>query len=362
MTLDAVGGVWRHSVDLAEGFQARGAEVVLAGFGPEPVPEQRAEAERVATLVWAPEPLDWMAAVPEELAGVGHWIATEAARRGATHVWLNVPSQAADLPRIPGDPTVIAMSHSCLGTWYAEVLDEPVPGPVAWLSALTRAGLERADVVLAPSRSHADALARTYPGLDGIAAVWNATVAPEAPAATRSGVIAAGRWWDLAKNARCLDLAAAELDVPVTLLGAVRGPEGSVAQIRHAQAVGNLPARAARRMVSEAEVFVSASHYEPFGLAVLEAASGGAPLVLSDIATFRELWDGVALFFDPRDPDALVARISEVRGDPGLARAMGAHAAERAARFSRAAQLDAIEDLLWPQAGRGSGTAGARAG
>ena len=36
--------------------------------------------------------------------------------------------------------------------------------------------------------------------------------------------------------------------------------------------------------------------YEPFGLAVLEAAQAGCALVLSDIPTFRELWDGAALF------------------------------------------------------------------
>ncbi len=48
-------------------------------------------------------------------------------------------------------------------------------------------------------------------------------------------------------------------------------------------------------------IFVSTSLYEPFGLAVLEAAQAGCPLVLSDIATFRELWDGAAIFFPPGD-------------------------------------------------------------
>ena len=43
-------------------------------------------------------------------------------------------------------------------------------------------------------------------------------------------------------------------------------------------------------------IFVSVSRYEPFGLAVLEAAHAGCALVLSDIPTFRELWQGAASF------------------------------------------------------------------
>ncbi len=45
-----------------------------------------------------------------------------------------------------------------------------------------------------------------------------------------------------------------------------------------------------------ATVFASMARYEPFGLAVLEAAQAGMRLVLSDIPTFRELWDGAAIF------------------------------------------------------------------
>ena len=52
-------------------------------------------------------------------------------------------------------------------------------------------------------------------------------------------------------------------------------------------------------MMARTAVFVSPALYEPFGLAVLEAAQAGCALVLSDIPTFRELWDGVALFVAP---------------------------------------------------------------
>ena len=55
----------------------------------------------------------------------------------------------------------------------------------------------------------------------------------------------------------------------------------------------------------QAAIFVAPALYEPFGLGVLEARARGCALVLVHIPTFRELWDGAALFADPRDDEAL---------------------------------------------------------
>jgi hypothetical protein len=48
MSTDAVGGVWRYSMELAHGLGARGVEVVLAVLGPEPDADQRQEANDLA--------------------------------------------------------------------------------------------------------------------------------------------------------------------------------------------------------------------------------------------------------------------------------------------------------------------------
>ena len=72
-----------------------------------------------------------------------------------------------------------------------------------------------------------------------------------------------------------------------------------------------------------AGIVVSASRYEPFGLAALEGARSGAPLVLSDIATYRELWRGAALFFNPQDPDDLARCINRLARDEKLRAEMG---------------------------------------
>src|SRR3546814_15067984 len=67
-----------------------------------------------------------------------------------------------------------------------------------------------------------------------------------------------------------------------------------------------------------AGIFVSPSLYEPFGLAVLEAAMSGCALLLSDIPTFRELWDGAAVFTPAGDSDALADRLQAMAASHDL--------------------------------------------
>ena len=87
--------------------------------------------------------------------------------------------------------------------------------------------------------------------------------------------------------------------------------------------------------------FVSPTLIDPFGLALLEAAQAGCPLVLSDIATFRELWDGVAQFFPPRDDVRLAEDLLELASDPDRRRRLGETARARAARYTTQAMTEA---------------------
>jgi glycosyltransferase involved in cell wall biosynthesis len=83
-----------------------------------------------------------------------------------------------------------------------------------------------------------------------------------------------------------------------------------------------------------AAIFVSPALYEPFGLGVLEAASSGCALVLADIPTFRELWDGAAVFADPRDAAALTQAIATLCRDSDLAADLQMKARTRATRYA----------------------------
>ena len=78
---------------------------------------------------------------------------------------------------------------------------------------------------------------------------------------------------------------------------------------------------------------------------MLEAAQAGCPLVLSDIASFRELWDGAAVFFPPGDDYNLAARLTELLADRRGREALGSAARTRAGRYSADAMTQATLQL-----------------
>jgi glycosyltransferase involved in cell wall biosynthesis len=149
--------------------------------------------------------------------------------------------------------------------------------------------------------------------------------------------LTAGRLWDSGKNVAVLDRAAAGLHIPFEAAGAIAGPNGERVTLRHLHALGLLDEEALGRRLAARPVFVSAARYEPFGLAVLEAAAAGCALVLSDIPTFRELWNDAAVFVAPDDDAGFADAISELIGDAPRRLALGQAAQSRAAAFTPAA-------------------------
>jgi glycosyltransferase involved in cell wall biosynthesis len=85
------------------------------------------------------------------------------------------------------------------------------------------------------------------------------------------------------------------------------------------------------RWMARASIFASPARYEPFGLAVLEAALSGCALVLGDIPSLREVWGRAAVYAPCDDPDALARAIQRLI-DQDTARARLAFAAHARAR------------------------------
>lgn len=336
MTLDAVGGVWQYSLGLAEQLTRVGDAVVLAGLGPGPSPLMRADAERVAPLTWLSTPPDWLARGPDDLAPLSLELAELVRTHAIDLVHLNAPAQAASLSLAC---PVVVVSHSCVPTWFRAVHGSPPSGDWGWHLDCNRRGLKAADLVIALSASHASALADCYGPVPNLRVVHNAVVAGTRPAPRRDTVFAVGRWWDEGKNGSCLDDAAAGSAWPVLAAGPTAGPNGQTAHLRHACGLGPIPNSETRALMSTCGIFVSPSLYEPFGLAALEAAIAATPLLLADIPTYRELWDGAALFFPPRDPAALRGAIAELAASPRMRSRLGAAARQRAERFSPGRQL-----------------------
>jgi glycogen synthase len=344
MTVDAVGGVWTYALDLAAGLAGAGIRISLAVLGPSPAADQIADARAIPglALIDTGLPLDWTAADVETLDRAAASIRALADKLSVDLVHLNAPALAGS-ERFT--QPVISVSHSCLATWWTAVRRGPPPEDFRWRIQAHWRGLLASDAVITPSGAFADDTLRAYETVRPFVVPNGRRAEPSAPEKARFGAITAGRLWDDGKNIETLDRAAARLSVPLKAIGPQGGPHGEYRGLRHAEPLGRLSAGAVRAELRSAAVFASASLYEPFGLGVLEAAQAGCALVLSDIPTFRELWDGVALFAPPCDDAALADAIQTLCDDAERRQAMAQAARKHAARFSVEAMTAGVLDV-----------------
>jgi len=344
MTTDAVGGVWQYSANLAAELAEAGSEVSLTMIGPPPDAAQRAclEGHQGVRLVQTGLPLDWLCRDASQVRMAAEKLAGLALACGADLVHCNSPALAgaAAFP-VP----VLAVAHGCIATWWEATRGGPVEPDLRWHGELMRRGLMRADAVAAPSASFAAALRATYGLARPVEVVFNgrpAVASARGDAPPVNAALTVGRMWDPAKNAALLDQVARRIDLRLLAAGALHGPNGESVALSHAVALGQVPEDDLAALLARQPIFVSAAMFEPFGLAVLEAASAGCALVLSDIPTFRELWDGAALFADPGDVDGFAAAINHLHADVGLRERIGRAARARAARYTPHATARAI--------------------
>jgi glycosyltransferase involved in cell wall biosynthesis len=313
MTADAIGGVWQYALDLAEGLRLYGINTTLAVLGPEPSADQ-AEAAKTAdvALVSTGLPLDWTADNPQDIEEAGRAISDLAAELQANIIHLNNPALAATATfTVP----VIAVCHSCVATWWQAVRGDSLPDEFVWRTELVRKGYRSADRLLAPTAAFARATARSD--------------APSDPF-----VFTAGRLWDEGKNLLALDRAAAVISKPVLAAGSLCGPNGATIETHHVKTLGHLTDGQMASYLRMRPVFVSAARYEPFGLAVLEAAQAECALVLADIPTFRELWNDAAVFVQPDDDQMIAEAVERLVKDHGERQRLGAKARKNAEMYS----------------------------
>ena len=344
LTTDAVGGIWHYSMELARDFAARDVEIVLAVLGPAPDLVQREEANAITglRLVVTGLPLDWLAETADEIDFAAEVLAAVAWQVDADTVQLHAPALVGCAPwPVP----VVAVAHSCVGTWWQAVRSGPIPIDLAWRAEVTARGIDRADVVIAPTVSFAEALRTCYGVVRPIEVVLNGRTATGATATRRAEALTAGRLWDEGKNAAALDAAAGKLTWPVLAAGAATGPDGTRVKFRHLRMLGSLDDDKLADHYAQASVFVSVARYEPFGLAVLEAAQAGCALLLSDIPSFRELWDGAAIFVPNDAPDQIAGAIEDLLGNPDICASWGLRASQRAASFSVGQMANATWEL-----------------
>lgn len=341
ITTDAVGGVWTYTMDLAGAMIEAGATVRVVTLGPRPNAAQRIEAQRRnLDVIETGHALEWMAPGPNAVRLAGIAVARLAHSFGADVVQLNTPALAADA-RFAA--RVVAVTHSCVATWWAAVHGSALPERYTWCAAMIGEGLAAADVTVAPTAAFAAATQEVHALPSLPLAVHNGRATPPAAACDEiDEIFAAGRLWDEGKNVRALNDAAGRVAWPVRAAGGVAKPEGGRVRFAALRATGHWPGEQVRRHLALRPIFVSPARYEPFGLAILEAAQAGCALVLNDIPSLRELWGDAALFVDADDPADLAGGLQRLIEDRTRRRAMGLAAKARAQTYSVQAMAEGM--------------------
>jgi glycosyltransferase involved in cell wall biosynthesis len=310
MTTDAVGGVWNWTADMAAHLAARGTRVLIACMGPRAAPHKRSQMNIPGIELREHQfALEWMADPWGDVDAAGQWLLELQSEFRADVIHLSGYSHAA----LAWNAPVIVTAHSCVCSWWRAVYG--CAAGEEWNEYRRRVteGLRRANAITAPSQFMAEALCKEYElPITNIDVIYNFSRVGAKPEMTKQRLIlAAGRIWDKAKNLQMLEEIAGKLAWRL-------------------QVADSLPYDELQRAMSRASIFAHPALYEPFGLAVLEAAKNRCSLVLSDIASLRELWDGAAIFIDPGDPDRWIFELNRLSVSNEQRRGLASRAAARA--------------------------------
>lgn len=339
MTADTIGGVWTYAVELIRALERHGIEVLLATMGRPVSPEQREDLAGLGNVEVAESSyrLEWMDDPWEDVAAAGDWLLGLNREFGPDIVHLNGYAHAA----LPWVAPKIVVAHSCVSSWWRAVKGGVAPENWQRYQREVRAGLQAADLVIAPTHAMIDCLAENYCDLPRARMIPNGRALELFKAGKKENfILSAGRLWDEAKNVEAVCACSGELPWPVYVAGENECPDGSASKnapaksaLVQANCLGRLRSREMIGWVSRAAIFAHPAKYEPFGLCVLEAALSGCALVLGDIPALRENWEGAAVFVNPVDHGALREALLRLIKHPSEREQLGRAALERGRQF-----------------------------
>lgn len=345
MTADTVGGVWTYAVELAAALGNTGVEVVLATLGAVPSPGQVAEAMRIPHLQLLPSEykLEWMDDPWRDVEASGEWLRGLEEHYGPDVVHLNSFGHGALAWRAP----VILTAHSCVLSWWEAVKGEAPPPIWNRYRHEVEFSLRSVDAVIAPSAAMLRSIELHYgPALPPCHIVPNGrSAALFRPSPKDPFVLTAGRLWDQSKNAGAVGHVASQLAWPVYVAGDSRHPNGKEAAFPACRMLGRLPAGELAEWYRRASIYALPARYEPFGLSILEAALAGCALVLGDIRSLREIWDGAAIFVPPDDEASLRDAISGLIADEATRQTLAQRSIARARTFTPERMAQAYLDV-----------------
>ncbi|MHB0770487.1 glycosyltransferase family 4 protein [Bradyrhizobium sp. 5.13L] len=339
MTTDTVGGVWTYSCGLASDLANAGVDVALVTMGPRARTGERDRLQRSRVrLIETDLALEWQDPEGRNVADASRLLASLEAELRPNVVHLNSFREASFGWRAP----TVLVAHSCVNSWARACRDTAWLEEPRWRLYTERvaAALEEAQAWVCPSQAFHDVMSEIYRPRSRGTVIWNGIAPGDFVGRKQDVILSAGRLWDRAKNIQSLAAAAHGLAWPVEVAGdADASPSVSIRWL------GHLPSEAIHSRLRHTAIFVSPALYEPFGLSVLEAAAAGCALVLSDIPTFRELWNGAALFVDPADADALHRALAGLCADARERSRLQRAAYEHSLTYSQARMTSAYMKL-----------------
>lgn len=364
MTADAVGGVFTYVLRLGALLAERGVSVHVATMGPLPTEAQRRAASQAGVELYESRyRLEWMPGAWGDVDKAGRWLLDIERELVPDIVQINGYCHAS----LPFRAPIVVVAHSCVLSWWKAVLSEEAPPEWGEYRARVRKGIHAADLVIAPTLAMLGCIRDEY-GAPAAATVIHHAGEPDvfAPAPKEPFVLSAGRLWDQAKNVSALAKVARMLPFPIYVAGNHRpASDGPTPELDGLRLLGALPKADLADWMSRASVYALPARYEPFGLSILEAALSGCALVLGDIPSLRELWEGAALFVGPEDSHGLEVALSKLMMEPEACVALSARSREKALALSGEAMLlrhlDAYRQVLErrraPHLGPGAGDA-----
>jgi glycogen synthase len=316
--------------------------VTLVSFGNIPTEAQTRWMDDVSGIDFRPTAfrLEWMQESGEDLAASAEYLRSviDETRPDILHLsQFNYGALKTSVPKI-------VVAHSDVAGWFQAV--HGAEKDTAWLREYRRTvsdGLNGADAVVAPSDWMLRSLQRNYQ-VSAPASVIHNGRSPGFfnPLISKDDYIASmGRVWDVGKNAVLLT----QIEAPalVYLAGENHAPNqgGTAPAARDRRLVyrGVLDERQLQHLLSRAVIYVATSQYEPFGLALVEAALSRCAILASDIPSFRELWGDTVRYFESNDPGSLERELRSLHRDRELCLSYGKLAYDHAIRHYRADQM-----------------------
>jgi glycogen synthase len=356
-----IGGLGRHVHHLSTALAAAGHDVVVlsrrpTGTDPSTHPSSDDISEGVRVVAAAQDPhefsfstdmMAWTLAMGHAMIRAGLSLKQQHTNRAwrpdvvHAHDWL-VAHPAIALAEFYDVPTVSTIHATEAGRhsgWVSGAISRQVHAIESWL-------VRESDSLITCSASMRDEISELFgPGLAEIAVIRNGIHAdrwPFAPRRPRTGppeLLYVGRL-EYEKGVHDLIAALPRIrrthpGTTLTIAGDGTQQDWLVEQARKHRVLkavtfaGRLDHDELLAVLHRADVAVLPSHYEPFGLAALEAAAAGTPLVTSNIGGLGEaVIDGqTGLSCPPRDVTRLAAAVRAALDDPD--------AAQRRARAAR---------------------------